>query len=612
MSELDELKRMIRIGWSLNDSPAFVANGMSHELQDEIQRTIDSIRDDLVPTFDVNQRVTFLTLSSEFEYAFGIQDRQAISQLGDTLATYGVTRQLAEWKTARSTPWLKLERWPEPGQTWIASATNDQERAELMRRQIWALMAVAFYGQFVDGHIDSAIDDLRKIETIIRSELRPLWHGKSYGSQERCNEFLAQAHRTRGESGDYEESEKRFSMAQEFADLRLSQELKEAEEKKKTSDRVAMAQEALQYGAICTARVLGGLGRLSTLQGRLTRARQLFLSAKTLLIPVSHARLRDVIDSHLEIVERRLLLPRSKDWQKALAALEKRYQQFARLPNQNDTGPDEAGNGLADIDGARRCSAELARAYLDEAEDTLDSLDRRSVLATATTWIERLKQTDGDNPGRATFRAHLFAANAALLELPPDIVKAEQELTAAQQMNQRHFRLDYAGIDRVEPMLTEGALLGAKLGPLDQVTSSKLEITKHPIATFEAIRESASLARDTRLEAEALLRLAAIEYRLGLISEATAHLNARDAYVPFIQDGAHDALMMRILREPSFKPSFLYPGWKWDKTMADKAELHLSILAFRQTHNVRRAAATLGINETTLRSRLRDAGILPP
>ena len=223
MSELDELKRMIRIGWSLNDSPAFVANGMSHELQDEIQRTIDSIRDDLVPTFDVNQRVTFLTLSSEFEYAFGIQDRQAISQLGDTLATYGVTRQLAEWKTARSTPWLKLERWPEPGQTWIASATNDQERAELMRRQIWALMAVAFYGQFVDGHIDSAIDDLRKIETIIRSELRPLWHGKSYGSQERCNEFLAQAHRTRGESGDYEESEKRFSMAQEFADLRLSQ-----------------------------------------------------------------------------------------------------------------------------------------------------------------------------------------------------------------------------------------------------------------------------------------------------------------------------------------------------------------------------------------------------
>ena len=498
---LQELLRLIRIGLPERD-PAALTEAADRTLKARIDEQLAHLErlDQPDSRKNVLEVLRYKSLKAEYEFNFGRVDGTAAEELGDFLDKRGIIGRLDAWS---------------PRENRFLARSDD---SKLVRQKIWALMAVAFFRDYSKGKILDAIGRLEKIERVIESELPD----GSDGSRTRVHEFLAQCYRTLHQ---FARAHDHFTEAQRYAERRLRRIMR-------SHDHQAR-QEGYQFGVICTARVIGGLGRLALLRGQLRQAQVMLRSARTLVRPTGQARLKNVIASHLAITERRLCSPFSpKERARCIARLEALH---ARFEDEHDQ------------DGARRCVQDLARAYLESAEVLPSGEQRAKHLHRSEHWIGVLetlasRRANGGGDSIEHFRALLLKAWYRVLATPASVATGRAEVERARKMLEKNpeYCLDLRGFDSIDVRLTAAIVEAAG-------TEERIVAAENVAHMFRDLVSNAQKAADKVLEAEATLRWIPVEVRAGRLDSARRLLEGWTSYRPFVSSGFIEALASKTL-----------------------------------------------------------------
>lgn len=532
---LRDLRRLVRVGLPL---PADLTG---KETADILEHRIDSELGHLVrlgiDKAGLLEQLQYKALRAEFDYSFG-RNMGAAKELGNYLDNLGLRQRLIKWSAAHKT-----------------FRFQEEENPTLLRQKIWALMAAAFYGDYLHDNVNDAVASLTALQQLIDSELATTAH-KPYGSLARVHYFLGQCYRN---VADFGRAEAHFLEAQKYGTLRLDRELRNAA--KDEPDSVAVNQRRQyesQFAIIFTARVLGSLGRVAMLQGRLSRALQNLYSARTLLNATGQeVALRMVVDSHITITKRRLIAPGGDGWKEIVAELESWYNTFTR------------SGKLGDLDGRRRCAQELVNAYLDHAE-LLPVDQRHASLSQVAKWIEELNSvaearggSDFKTPDPDLLSMHVFRTWWHLLQAEPDLTAAGQHLAKANAMAESHpyhrHHLDHAGFDGVQLQLAEGVYKASRACHAAQLNPDEKQSSEAASSYFKELKRDARQWNDQLLEAECLLRLAQAEIEEKHLLEAQKHLQEWQTLSPFVENATLHALYRKILGSIA-KPEYRFPS----------------------------------------------------
>jgi hypothetical protein len=364
-------------------------------------------------------KLPYLTLKAEYYYHFG-RGSGAVAELDTYVKSLGLRERLARWSKGGTF------RFREDG------------NREGLRQEIWALIAVIFYGDYLGGNSEGALRDLRVVQKLIDGELEGISHQPD-GSRSRVHYFIGQCHRSRGE---FAQAEEHFLASQQYADKRLLRELGAAREESNPFKRNAKLQYEYQFGVICTARLQGSLGRNAMFQGQLSRALQYFYSARTLLAPSGQMPLKLVIDSHIAIAEARLTDPMTFEWRECIERLKQLHDAFG---------------SREDLDGMARSAQELSRLWLERAAVESPGASRQDALESANGWIQKLgtvaqRRDQEDRRNTDLIRMHLLHVLRCLHHLPPVLAEAEDHMSTAQELDKIEIRhqLDQGGFDKIE------------------------------------------------------------------------------------------------------------------------------------------------------------------
>ncbi len=577
---LKHLRTLIRIGLPL--SPLSSVAGRPRTLEQHIREAMKPLKrlDQPGPRDAVADILQYKALRAEFEYSFGREDEGGAEALAAYLDSHPL-RLMA-----------RLDAWS-PEQSTLRDAGDT---AEILRQKLWALMAVAFYRDYATrGDVKAAVSSLERIRKVIdeeltpleREELSPIGKRRPHGTLAKVHELLAQCYRTLGR---FAQAEMHFLEAQKQADSRLAREMRLYD------TDVDRRRDAYQFSIISTARVLGGLGRVSMLQGRLRRAEVILHSAQTLLRPSGQESLKLVVSSLLAITKRRLCPPLSGRWQRSLDRLAALYAQFAGDADL-ETIP-----GSRDNDGSRRCAQELAWAYLDEAESH-PLRARDASLQRASLWIDRLDALAP--PGHADdsverFRVLLLRTCLETLKSDPDFDLADQSLARARRLLRRNpnCQLDLMGFDRMEMRLAEGIVLAARarMGKVAIDTVAQF---------FRALVDSAHGRGDRVLESEVILRWAVAEAEAGREERAQEQLAIWKRYAPFI-DNASLHELHRVAATAIHIPTLAFPTLHWDENIERVEDLLFERAMFQSGGDESQAREILGVTReryTTIKKR---------
>jgi hypothetical protein len=448
---LRRLSALIRIGlsqsdecWSTDMAPAALRKAI-----DDIMQELASLGGQK-PRADLIEVLRYKALKAEYEYSFGVIDGTAADELAHYLEFVRLPKALSAWSERK----LRFLGRHDP--------------RPLLRQKVWALMAMAFYYEYAHkGNVNGAIQMLEKLDEVVRNELAAMESAYApNGTLARLYEFLAQCHRT---ARNYDTAQRYFMESERYGERRLRAKIED--------HSVTPAQRLYEYqfSVISTARILGGVGRLATLQGALARAEVVLRCARTLLRPTGQVVMKNVAATYLAIVERRRCDPVEDRaaWQERLVRLKTLYFRFnpedpdapppARVPDK--TPPVER---WIDQDGARRTAQELARAYLDEAEAQGRNV-RGEALHNADTWLSKLdaladRRLNGGHESNERFRVHLLRASWYVLNHPPDFREALKLLKRAESIFKKHdeYSLDLVGFDSANLELTKLVVLGAR------------------------------------------------------------------------------------------------------------------------------------------------------
>lgn len=477
-SELTALLRLIRLGLPSNEAVVAAENAGLRQ-KGEIDRLLTWLESRIATASSLDV-VRFRTMRAEAEYNFGLAGTAA-ADLHAVLSADSTGIRPA------------LDRWS-PGQPFRPRAGNRR-----LKREVWALMADAFYFDYLSGQPDVAREALEKLREIINTQLAAptaIDGDPCFGTLARVHELLAQVYRT---LRDFTKSEQHFADAIRYMDLRLQSNLHRAKD-------LAERQDAYVFSVVCTARVLGGIGRIAMLQGRLRRAQLLLATAAALLRPTGQEALKAVLASHLANTERRLCAPAdslpdssaSDAWRQRCDAIVTLKASFAER---------------FDNDGVRRCLQELALASLDEAELSEGSA-RAAALKKADGHIGELQETARSQRSREwkrveRFKVHVLTARRLALLTPPDIAAATTELEEAERVRADFpiYRKDLAVSDNVDAKLT-GCIVEAE-GAIPQGA------VRESADKLMDLARSARAAQDPVLEGEATLRAGLVHARAG-------------------------------------------------------------------------------------------------
>ncbi|MCW5981290.1 MAG: hypothetical protein KIT09_24615 [Bryobacteraceae bacterium] len=561
---LEKLKRLIRVGLPLSEMPPGHGSAAGL-LEAQIKKTIKALDDQGIAKAPLADALQYKTLKAEFEYAFG-KPGSAAQDLESFLAAKRLPGRLEDWfASARSPQSARSFRFRE-----------DADDRDALRQKIWALMGLSFYGKYLNGDVRTAFKWLNMLRQLIESELLEMDTAHPpHGTRARVHYFLAHCYRT---MRNFPRSETHFLEAQKHADRRLRREIDLAD-RLPDNERRRKRQYEYQFGVICTARVLTGLGRLAMLQGHLRRAGQFLHSARTLIVPSGMEMLKLVVDSHIAITERRLCEPGAKGWQLTLRELETCYRKFEEQDDRH---------------GTRRCGQELARAYLDQAESL--PLDKRSApLAAADRWIDELGKLGhkwGSRGQPELFRMHVFRACRILLGATPDLALAEQDLEKANSMDEPQRHSQDLGVERVEVQLAQGMLRLAKQSlspPADGDDGNRASMH------FSQLRDFARRSNDRVLESEALLRLAIAEASENREAQAQQHLDVwRRYHAPFVENASLHCLHLTALKS-IVRPQLDFPSLDLDENLR-RVKQYLWALAKARSKNDTEAARLLRIS----------------
>ena len=580
---LHEVKRLIRSGVTLSEVRVFSDPLRVAPLEEAIWDKLEGLRSAVAGIFLLE--LTHKRLVAEFTYAFGRDDRlRAARELDEFLTRHGLTNKLR--RSSDHNPFADM------------GARGDTQ--DSLRTKIWALMAAAFYWHHEQGRVKLAIELLLDLERVINKELKHKG-ADDYdpsGTTARLHQFLAQCYRTQR---DFPAARDQFLSAQIATEKRVARALNESDAIDDAIRRDQRRNDDYQYSVISTARILGGLGRIAMHQGRLHRARQIFHSARTLLLPSVQRSLLGVIDSHIGITELRLAAPGSDEWRSAVAALDLRFQRF-----RDRHSPDR--------DGMRRCAQELARAHLEHAEVLgVGSAERDAALGNADGPIKDLDDLaalaqDSENGGGAEkFRAHLLRSWRHALSGAASLYHAAQSLNDACAILQddplRACALDLSGFDhvhlrgqaRLDVTIARGILLSATAAAPE--TSSNGPDTRTALQYWASVYSEARASQERVVQLEALVRLAWTEIRAGLHPQAHRHLRQWSR-----RDGEHGflkTLHRQALCAVALPPTFEFRFQALDDNV-DSAREYLCRLAEARSGSRKRAAEYLGIEKSRI------------
>lgn len=564
--DLRRLKRLIRAGLPL-DEQHDDQSATEEALDDRIEHTIAELERNGVQQAGQAIRLPFLTLKAEFYYHFG-RDGSAASELDRYLGELRLRKRLKEWE----------EQHDQDFDYWFA--TDGEE----LRQAIWALMAVVFYQDYLSGNYDQAIADLRSIEGLIERDLKKYSDHPPDGSRARVHYFLGQCYRS---GGEFALADEHFLEAEKYAGKRVERELGAAQQLKNAPDRIAKAQYEHQFGVVCTARVLGSIGRNALFQGGLHRALQNFYAARTLLAS-GQIPLKLVIKSHITITEGRLFDHRDLKWSERLSSLEVLYEEFS---------------SRKDLDGMGRCAQELARVYLNEAEDEdVAPWRQQEALSSADKWITRLGELAARRaqPNRAAsdhLKMHLLRALWCLFRESPDLDRAEAHMRSARTLDRepkRPHQLELAGFDNIDRRLVGGLLLQSK----------NIHVTKGnqtASAYFMKLRQEAAAWHDRVLESEIFLRMILSELDEGNELAALSHLQEWKNQSRPIENAALQTLYeraMKRVKNPRYE--FKLDELNFDR-QTEEAERFICNWAERRFGGVAQAEVHLGLRRGRLR-----------
>lgn len=551
--DLLDLRLLIRVGRTALTKHQFAP---TTSLQRRILRLLEPLRE--MPIDGAGRYLDVLVLDAEYEYSFG---REHVGNAAQRLfeSTERLREELRAWRVDESKAFRN-------------------EPFRLMRRKVWALMSVAFYCDYANGRTIEAIATLRTVERLVELTLIPLG-GRAYnahGTRSRLHEYLGQALRTQR----HPDAAEAFHDAQRHAEALLLA--------AKSGERTRVEQLAV----VTTTRVLGGLGRLALLQGNLTHALQLLRAAHTLLIPSGNVALKGVVESHIAVANRRRLPFGTRQWDEALAELERLWREFGKEP--------------ADYDGMRRCSYELAQASLEAAE-LASGRERANRVSAAELWISHFESVGETQAGlqnssvlatALSYRSSVLKAFACLLNVPPRAEEADEHLRAAQGARTAfscHF--DLAGCDSLDVRLAQG------------VSRSVLSDTAHagrqgPGPYFHNLRKVADEEEDLELAAEATIRAALAEFQARLRDEAIATLEIwKRRYEPVVENTFIKALGERSLAMFEKCPPFTPPMKGFSKDIR-AFKLALIEWAVSKHGNLKTAARELNTTADVLKSTL--------
>ena len=545
---------MIRIGRSLRDQASDV-DSKGDPLGDYIDKLIGGLGG-WAKTAPLTDRLQYRLLCAEFEYLFG-RHASAASDLNALVDELKLREALKEFshptrQNGRST---KRDHFADPDDSVL-----------LLRRKIWALMGALFYFHYsVKGDVVSTIQELNDLLNVVNGELKKRTRAAAakrlsrraismaadyepHGTRLQICLCLAQIHRTKfglaraAELFDQARDESEKRLGRELRELRDAVDLRDQERADRRADEV-------QFSVATTVRILGGLGRLATIEGRLEEARQLFRTCLTLLAPTGQIPLKRVLQSHLTIVERRAAPSGTVAWDKAIARLKTLF--FEDFIN--------------DVDGRRRCAQDLARAYLELAESDMIPEVRERSLGLADEWIGALRTLGGSRKtkGRAErYRAFLLEARRRLLTTPADIAGAEKAVEAARLEADGHPEcgLDLQGFDHVRDGLTTALVLHVKsLQTRDKLLQedADLKLFDEAVHKWRTLIDESRDKGDRVLECEAWLRLAQLQSAQQWIGDAHESLREGDRLADMLENAALSELRDRSLR--SAKDIFIIP-----------------------------------------------------
>jgi hypothetical protein len=581
---LRRLTSLIRIGWPLADAPSFRADGDGDPLGDHIEKLFGDIRtwaeDEAAP----HDKLHFRLLEAEFEYAFGRSTRAA-ARLNGLVSDELKLREALEANQQQNGAGSREKR---------RKFADDTDTPQMLQTKIWSLMGTLFFYDYsVNGDVESPVRGLNALLNVVNKELQSLMRRalttpnrrtyEPHGTRTQIYLFLAQVHRTKFERSRTEDC---FRRAQVESAARLVRELHNAEDAP-LEERHERRATAVQFSVATTVRVLGGLGRMGMLGGRLNASRQLWQSCLTLLVPTGHMPLRRVVTSHLAIIDRRLAQPGHPDWHKAIEQIEQLFHAEFKT----------------DFDGRRRCAQDLARGYLELAE-TFGAEDDRGKRTDAlkkadgyTDWLEALARDRGADTGAAErYRAHLLRARRWLLDEPPDIERAaEEERLAAEELHAHPAcALDLAGFDHVRLGLTSALLTHVR--STRQPEDAQLFETAAK-AWKSLIREAQKIGH-RELECESWLRLALLQGRQKHFDDVGASLFEGERLVMALDNAALSALHLRVLRLSG--NIFNIPKGTYT---AARRELRVVMVkrTYAQTGSVNKTAKKLGIGRPIVR-----------
>lgn len=563
---LKDFKRLIRVGLPL--SAGICGNPLreGQTLEDAIRQVIAKLKLLRIEQAAPRLLLQFRALEAEFEYSFGLNEG-ALNRLEDYMDNHGLRRQLERYAARED-------------------AFASESDAPLLRQKIWALMAAAFFGDYIRGDVDQA---RRALDALLRltEELQILAAPhRPYGTRSRLHYFLGQCCRT---NGDFAKAESHFLKAQQFADRRFRREFEHVQ----TYGEGVTSQPRIQYefhfAVISTARVLGSMGVLSMLQGRLRRALQNLHGARTLLSASGLEPLKCLVDCHIAIAERRLAPPGGRPWFDAVRALEDWLRRFQQR---------------GDRDGMRRCLQELIRAALERVE-ALPPDARRGALDEARIRIVNFsKLIVASSPygaqGPEALRAEIYSAWWHMLEGSLSALDtASQHLNNARRMdeaNPHRDNLELSGLDRFQVKLAEGAYRGLRGEAVSRF--------------FASLAREARRSHDRVLEAEALLRAASAALAEKRERAAQLHLQTWRVVAPFIEN-AWLHMLSDDVQAGIAKPVIRFETWDLNENLHMVRET-LCDLARARARTDAEAEELLNLREGQLKEWRRAKRLRPP
>lgn len=452
---LKKLQRLIRIGLTGTDTVQQLKASVVSEL-----RRLGSVPASL---FTETERLRLVTLRAEYQYTLGSPAAAA----DEIAASAGELVKRLEW--------------------WYADAANrrflQNDDFSLLRQQVWALLAYAFYYSYSSGRVSEALRLLSIVAELITAELAIPGERPPHGTRSRLHYFLGHCYRAQR---DFVAAEQHFLISQEHAYKRLKRELDDH------SATDTNHYEEICFSIVCTGRILSGLAWAFLQQGRLHRARHLLYGAQTLLLPTGQSGLRLFVATLLGVTERRLAKPGGHEWQESLNVLDDCYGQY---------------RAISDHLGARRCAHEMARAFLDLHAATRDS----DALARADRWTRALDELSAEysSPARLaiTIRSHLLDAQRLVrFGDETNIAEARRLVDAARVIGSK---------DAVKSID-----LDADINLVDGIVMYAEKRLRDAENMLRSLCDESRTRNDIVLESECHIRLAAINAGLDLVAEA--------------------------------------------------------------------------------------------